>query len=160
IKDLGGLRNQFTHVTDVAATLLDVVGIPLPARVDGVPQQPMDGVSFARTFFESRAPSGHHTQYFEQIGNRTVYQDGWVGAARHVAKSAKEITNFSRDKWELYHVSEDFSEAHDLAKQHPEKLKMLQRLFDLQATNNSVYPLGGSFDEELPPWKRGKREFV
>ena len=147
IKDTGGIRSNFTHVNDVAATLYTVTGIPLPSMVDGVTQQPLDGVSFAQTFDHPDAPSGHHIQYFEMMGNRAIYQDGWVAAAPHwvlpwESPSTDRFMDFAHDRWELYHVEQDFSEAHDVAKQYPEKLKELKILFDVEARNNNVYPLG------------------
>jgi arylsulfatase A-like enzyme len=147
IKDQGGLRRQFAHVNDVAATLYEVARIPFPAIVNGVQQQPLDGVSFAQTFDHPEASSGHRTQYFEMMGNRAIYQDGWLAAAPHWVLpweplNADRFMDFTHDRWELYHVEQDFSEARDLATQYPERLKELQALFDIEASRNDVYPLG------------------
>jgi arylsulfatase A-like enzyme len=163
IKKVGGLRSQFTHVTDVAATLYDVVGISLPLSVNGVEQQPLDGVSFAQTFNDSGAPSAHHTQYFELLGNRALYNDGWVAAARHQSATdwfGTTDTDYSKDRWELYHVSEDFSEAHNLALQRPDKVEELKDLFDQEAKKNGVYPLGGSRSPGKPSLTDGRRELT
>lgn len=147
IKNTGGIRGQFAHVNDVAATLYEVTGISLPPVVDGVAQQPLDGVSFAQTFDSADAPSGHHTQYFEMIGNRAIYHDGWLAAAPHwvlpwESPNPERFMDFAHDHWELYHVEQDFSEAHDIAAKYPQKLKELQTLFDAEARSNEVYPLG------------------
>ena len=150
IKDKGGLRSQFTYVTDVAATIYDVTGIPFPSSVNGTPQQPLDGVSFAHTFNNVDAISHHYVQYFEVRGYRAIYKDGWVAAARHRTpwdwwdKNEKN-DNYQDDRWELYHVATDFSQAHDVAAQYPEKLKALRTLFHQEASRNNVYPLGASF---------------
>lgn len=155
IKNTGELRGQFTHVTDVAATLYDVIGISLPDNVNGVAQQPLDGVSFAPSFGNATATSAHRTQYFELVGNRAIYHEGWVAAARHVD------ADFSKDRWELYHVSEDFSQARDLAKHHPKKLRELQDLFDKEARENDVYPLGAVvWGADMPSLNKGRRQFV
>ena len=163
IKDRGGIRRQLIHVNDVAGTLYDVTGIPVPSTVDGVKQQPLDGVTFAQTFDHPSAPSRHHTQYFEMLGNRAIYQDGWIAAARHSNEFSKgpRSLDFTQDRWELYHVDEDFSETRDLAAQDPEKLKQLQALFDREARKNDVYPLGGTTPYQDTPSLRGdRRHFV
>jgi arylsulfatase A-like enzyme len=146
IKDLGALRSQFTHVTDVAATLYNVTGIAPPPIVDGVSQQPLDGISFARSFIDPNASPSTRTQYFEMLGNRALYKDGWLAAARHWQpwETLDGSADFRQDHWELYHVSGDFSEMHDLAAQDPEKLRELQQVFDREAKANDVYPLGGA----------------
>lgn len=143
IKDRGGLRSQFINVTDVVPTIYEVTGIHFPATVDGVRQIPLDGISFAYTFNQPKAPSRHHVQYFESFGNRAIYEDGWIAGARHTLPWGKYSNpDFSHDRWELYHLPADFSEAHDLAAVYPERLKHLQELFDVEARRNNVYPLG------------------
>jgi len=150
IKDRGGLRGQFQHVTDIAPTLYELAGIPLPERVQGVAQAPLEGVSLAYTFDQANAPTRHRRQYFEMWGNRAIYQDGWWAGARHVppwqlySDPNAWFKSFSDDTWELYHLDEDFSQAHDLAAKNPEKLKELVAVFDSEARRNAVYPL-------LPP---------
>jgi arylsulfatase A-like enzyme len=150
IKDRGGLRSQYTHVTDVAPTLLEVAGIRSPAVVDGVKQQRVDGISFVDTFDSRNAPLRHRVQIFEQLGNRSIYQDGWVAAARHMDLASPPSNDFKHDRWELYHLDEDFSEAHDIAAENPEKLRELQNLFEKEAKKNRIYPLR-NFDENPKP---------
>jgi arylsulfatase A-like enzyme len=147
IKDRGGLRSQYTHVNDVAATLYDVIGIDLPHALDGVEQVPLDGVSFAESFWYSAAKSRHTIQVYEQWGNRAIYQDGWLASARHfIPWAADRWTNrdYSHDKWELYDLESDFSQAHDIASLHPDKLRALQAVFDAEAHRGDIYPLGGA----------------
>lgn len=163
IHDRGGLRSQFTHANDVAATLYDVIGIRMPTVVQGIAQLPLDGVSFAQTFGDARAPSRHHVQYFEMLGNRAIYRDGWVAAARHQPAthwSSGEERDLSQDRWELYHVDEDFSEAVDLAGRYPDKLHALQRLFDVEARRNQVYPLGFMRPDGKPSLTAGQHTFT
>lgn len=141
--DNGAVRTQFTHVTDIVPTILEVSGIELPQTVDGVEQLPLAGNSFAATFKDSRVPSAHRSQYFEILGNRAMYQDGWIASARHgiLWEFGKWSADFDSDTWELYHVAEDFSQAKNLAKKYPEKLAELQRAFDEEARRNNVLPL-------------------
>ena len=142
IKEHGGLRGQFGHVNDIAATIYDVTGIPFPDVVDGVKQVPLDGTSLAYTFEHPDAPSRHKLQMFEHYGNRAVYSDGWVAAARHsLPWFTPRSDDFEHDRWELYHVAVDFSEAHDLAAQDPARLASLKQLFDREAKANDIYPL-------------------
>ena len=143
IKDGGGLRDQFTHVNDVAPTIYELLGIKMPVIVDGVKQEPIDGSSFAKSLTDARAPSIHHVQYFEQLGNRAIYQDGWVAAAFHAVPwvYTGDDRDFNLDRWELYNIDEDFSEAHDLAEKYPAKLEALKKLFDAEAEKNRVLPM-------------------
>jgi arylsulfatase A-like enzyme len=155
IKDKGGLRTQFTHCTDVVPTILDVVGIPAPKEVNGIEQMPMHGVSFANTFDDANAKSRHTQQYFEIFGNRAMYKDGWIACARLDRSPWKidpvALARFGpgggwdpdQDKWELYNIDEDFSEANDLAAKNPEKLAELKRLFWEEAEKYHVTPLMG-----------------
>jgi len=148
IKDRGGLRTQFTHVNDVAATVYEATGIQMPDMLDGVKQLPMDGTSFAYSFDDKSAPSRHASQYFEIWGNRAMYKDGWIATARHgYAWEVKRGENFDSwasfedDAWELYNIDKDFSEARNLADKHPDKLQELKSLFEEEARRNNVYPL-------------------
>jgi len=163
IRDPGSVRNQFTHVNDVAATVYEVTGIPFPSAIDGIKQQPLDGASFAGTFDHPEQPSRHSIQYFEMLGNRAIYQNGWVAAARHTSSNDRQ--GFMHDRWELYNVQDDFSEAHDLAQRFPEKLNDLQQLFDREAHDNGVYPFdGGGFlagkEYDVPSVVDHRHEFV
>ncbi len=152
IKDVGGLRDQFTHVNDIAPTIYDLLGIKFPKEVDGVKQEPIDGFSFAKSFGDARAPSLHRVQYFEQFGNRAIYQDGWVAAAFHgtplghaIPEDQQKVPDFDKDRWELYNIERDFSEAHDLAKQEPARLNALKKLYDVEARKNYVFPMMADF---------------
>jgi arylsulfatase len=152
IKDHGGLRHQFGHVNDIGATILDVAGIPFPEEIDGVKQIPFDGTSLAYSFDHADAPSQHRLQIFEQYGNRAIYQDGWVAAARHALPwFSPRSDDFDHDRWELYHVDADFSEAHDLAQSDPQRLDRMKALFDEQAKDNHIYPM------QNPPGWGGKK---
>jgi hypothetical protein len=143
IKDQGGLRSQFHHVIDIAPTILRVAGIIEPSIVNGVQQQPIEGTSLAYTFDNPDAPSRRKTQYFEMLGNRAIYDKGWVAAARHgrLPWERSKGLDFDKDEWELYHIDEDFSEANNLASKNPNKLKQLQNLFLAQARKYNVFPL-------------------
>lgn len=143
IPDKGGLRSQFLHLIDVAPTILDVAGIPQPQAVNGIKQQPIEGTSFASTFDSATAPEVRTTQYFEMMGNRAIYKDGWIAATRHGIPwlTAGQATGFDSDVWELYDLSKDFTEADDLAAKNPDKLKELQAVFDVEARKYNVLPL-------------------
>ncbi len=155
ITDKGGLRTQFTHVIDVAPTILEAAGIEQPKAVDGIEQMPMPGTSFVYSFGDAKAPSRHTQQYFEIFGNRAMYKDGWIACSRldrspwRVAPA--ELKKFGpgsgwdpdEDKWELYNLDEDFSEANDLAAKHPEKLAELKKLFWEEAEKYHATPLMG-----------------
>jgi len=144
IKKKGEIRTQFHHVVDVVPTILDAIGLPAPAIVNGVAQKPMAGLSMAYSFDNPKAPSPRHMQYFELFGNRAIYHDGWVAAAGPVEMPwSISLVPKSIDaiRWELYHVADDFSEATDLAAQHPEKLRELQDLFWAEAARNHVLPI-------------------
>lgn len=161
-----GVRFQFTHVNDIAATLFEAAGVQFPRIVDGVRQEPLDGVSFAATFNDPKQPSRHRTQYFESIGNRAIYHDGWMASAAHWTNAFYRFEgyrpNFEDDRWELYHVDRDFSQAHDVASRYPGKLAQLQRLFEREARANDVYPLAPwtLSNQEAPSITRGRSTFV
>ncbi len=156
IKDKGGIRSQFHHVIDIVPTILDLCGLPQPTRVNGVDQRPMDGVSMVYTFDSALATGRRNTQYFEMLGNRSIYNDGWVACTTPFRKPFQTMggdTKYpSRDfKWELYHIADDFSEADNLAEKNPEKLRDLQTLFYEEAKKNNVLPLDASFAERADP---------
>jgi arylsulfatase len=163
----GNVRGQFAHVTDIAPTIYAAAQVVFPDVVDGVRQVPLEGKSLLPTFTEPHVETGHNMQYFEIFGNRALYKDGWVAAARRFVpwelteNSRKAFaTNFDQDRWELYHVAEDFSEAHDVASQYPEKLKELQTEFDKEAWRNDVYPLVPIPTMGMPSPRAGRRHFV
>jgi arylsulfatase A-like enzyme len=140
IRDRGGLRSQFTHAIDLAPTLLEVTGIAAPQQVDGVAQMPMHGTSFAYTFDDVNAAERHTQQYFEIIGNRAMYKDGWWLSCRiprvpwrfdkeTLAKLAPGAWKPDADPCELYDLTSDFSQADDVAAAHPDKVRELTDLF-------------------------------
>ena len=143
IKDAGGIRTQFTHLIDVVPTILEAAHLPAPTSVDGVAQKPMDGVSFLPTFDSATAKSAHTRQYFEVFSNRAIYDAGWMASAQHTFPWRQDFApgNWDQDKWELYNLDQDFSQAHDLAAENPKKLAEMKALFDEEAKRNHVYPL-------------------
>ncbi|HEY9854979.1 MAG TPA: arylsulfatase [Stenomitos sp.] len=149
----GGKRMQFHHVIDVLPTILEVIGIRQPTMVDGVPQKPIEGVSMAYTFEPEGAdtPSKRHTQYFEMFGNRALYHKGWMASCRHGRLPWENFgsADFSKDRWELYNIAEDFSQATDLASQHPDLLRQLQDLFLVESAKYNVLPLDDRFAERM-----------
>jgi arylsulfatase len=158
IKDKGGIRHQFHHVIDIAPTILDVIGIPLPDEIDGIPQNPMEGVSLAYTFDEKNkdAPSTHTTQYFEMIGDHAIYHDGWILSTKVVRlpwdNSGTADKHPDSWPWELYDLSKDWTQFNDVAAQYPEKVKELEALFWKEAERNQVLPLDSTtFTRSLLP---------
>ena len=151
ITDMGGIRRQFHHVIDIVPTILDATDIKAPEALNGIKQRPMDGVSMAYTWDKANAnaPTRHTTQYFEMLGNRAIYHDGWVACttpatipwAPSTAAPPDVITGY---KWELYHVAEDPTQSNDLAAQMPDKLKQLQDIFYAEAKKHDVLPLDNS----------------
>ncbi len=148
IKAKGEVRSQWHHVIDIAPTILEAAGLHEPKSVNGTPQVPIQGVSMVYTFDDAQAKDRHKTQYFEIFGNRGIYQDGWLAHTIHrAAWENKPRATFVEDKWELYHVDEDFSSANDVAAKHPDKLKALQELFLKEAIKNHALPLDDRFLE-------------
>src|SRR5262249_7318263 len=140
--------SQWHHVIDVAPTILEAAGLPEPKSVNGTVQTPIEGVSMFYSFAGAKAKDRHKTQYFEIFGNRGVYHDGWLAHTVHRAPwESKSRHPFLEDKWELYHVEEDFSSATDLAAKNPGKLKELQQLFLKEAAKNYALPLDDRFLE-------------
>jgi arylsulfatase len=153
IKDQGKIRSQFHHCIDVMPTLMEVVGIAEPQVVNGYVQRPIEGVSFAYTFdaANAKAPSARTHQYFEMLGNRAMYSDGWIASCRHgrLPWETSGSSGFGDEKWELYNITEDFSQAVDLAEKEPAKLRELQDLFMAEAAKYNVLPLDDRFSERL-----------
>jgi arylsulfatase A-like enzyme len=143
ITDKGGLRSQFTHTIDIVPTIYDVCGITAPRELNGIQQKPIEGTSFAATFTNAKAPEHRTTQYFEMGVNRGIYHDGWFASAMSFEpwNPNRESFDPNKQKWELYNIDEDFSQAHDLAAQHPEKLRQLQDLWWAEAAKYNVLPL-------------------
>ncbi len=148
IDKLGHLRSQFHHVIDIAPTILEAVKVPQPKLVDGVRQDPFDGMSMSYTFTKPKAKSARKTQYFELLGNRAIYQDGWMASTNPGRMPWQPISSSSPEEftWSLYHLDTDFAQAHDVAQQYPEKLKTLKKLFDEEARKYDVYPLRADLD--------------
>jgi arylsulfatase A-like enzyme len=146
IDDPGGIRPQFHHIIDIVPTILEATGIQAPEYVDGIKQKPIEGVSMLYTFKKANAnaPTTHHTQYFEMISNRGIYQDGWYACT--TPPHGPWILNApmpppTEYKWELYNLTEDYSQFNDLAAKMPDKLKQLQKVFDQEAAKYQVLPL-------------------
>jgi arylsulfatase A-like enzyme len=171
IADKGGVRNQFAHFNDVAPTILEAVGIREPSVVDGVPQSPMEGTSFAYTFETERAqePSHHRTQYFEMMGEYAIYQDGWIASTKvtrppWVLAGATNPDPAGNAEWEMFDLSKDWTQAHDVAAENPARLKELQDVFWEEAQKYQVLPLDASVATRLvsarPSITAGRSEFV
>jgi arylsulfatase A-like enzyme len=149
IKAHGELRTQYHHVTDILPTLLDAADIKAPTRVDGISQQRIDGTSMTYSFDAPTAQSPHHTQYYEMMGNRGIYHDGWLAntTPRNLPwtiagpRPGSDVTTYN---WELYDLRTDFSQTHDLSAKEPLRLKQMQALFDVEARRNNVYPIQDS----------------
>ncbi|HYX53051.1 MAG TPA: arylsulfatase, partial [Candidatus Limnocylindrales bacterium] len=160
INDAGGIRRQFHHLIDIVPTILEASGIPQPDSINGIKQRPMDGVSMAYTWDKANAgaPSHRATQYFEMLGNRAIYYEGWVAATTpatlpwelSTAKPPDVITGY---KWELYNVNQDPTQSEDLAATMPEKLKQMQDIFYAEAKKHDVLPLDNS---SLTRWNAPK----
>jgi len=154
IKDKGSIRSQFHHCIDLMPTLMEVVGISEPTEVNGYIQRPIEGVSFAYTFDKANAAAASRRtlQYFEMLGNRAIYSDGWVAACRHGHlpwETGSAGSPFAEDTWELYNIAEDFSQGVDLAQKEPARLRELQDLFMAEAAKYNVLPLDDRFAERL-----------
>ncbi|KZM35005.1 arylsulfatase [Oerskovia enterophila] len=163
ITDSGGLRSQFTHCIDVAPTILEAAGLPEPTQVNGVLQSPMEGTSMLYAFDDADAPERHDLQYFEMFGNRGIYHKGWSAVTKHrtpwdmVGGSA---IAFDDDLWELYDGSTDYSQAHDLSAEQPERLHSLQRLWLIEAVKYDVLPLDDRTADRLNPETAGRPTLV
>jgi len=152
IKDAGGIRHQFHHVIDIAPTILDALGIPQPTMVNGIAQRPYDGVSMTYTWDKANAtvPSTRKTQYFEIFGNRAIYHDGWMANTIPAAPpwegvNARVPTDVLNGyQWELFNLAEDPTQTNDLAAKEPERLRLMQELWLIEATRNQVLPLNNS----------------
>jgi arylsulfatase len=155
IKEGGSMRWQFHHVIDVVPTILEAAKIPEPTEVNGVKQKPIEGVSMLYSFDKANAKGTRKVQYFEMLGHRAIYQDGWIAAVRHgrLPWEAGMGTSktFDQDSWELYDVNHDFSEANDLAAKYPDKLKQLQEVFWAEAEKYQVLPLDDRLTERMNP---------
>ncbi|EJN57611.1 arylsulfatase [Halogranum rubrum] len=150
----GEVRTQFVHAIDLVPTVLEAIGIDTPDDVKGVAQSPIEGTSFAYTFDEPDAPEQHTTQYFEMLATRGIYNDGWRAVhpwplGKPITAADLSATTLDDSGWELYHVAEDFSEAHDVASEHPEKVLELAQLWWTEAGKHDVLPLDGRATQRL-----------
>jgi arylsulfatase len=157
IRDGGALRHQFHHVVDLTPTVLDLLGIEAPTVYRGVAQLPFHGTSLAYTFDAPDAPTRKQTQYFELLGDRGLWHDGWKVVARH-----EQGTDFEQDHWELYHLDRDFSECRDLAKEQPEKLREMVERWWSEAGRYGVLPLDDREYERVAASvaARARRQYV
>jgi arylsulfatase len=139
----GEVRSQFHHIIDVATTILEVAGIPEPTFVNGIQQMPLHGVSMSYAFDDATAAERRDTQYFEVACNRGIYHQGWTAVTRHSVpwEFGAELPALDDDVWELYDTNTDWSQAHDIAAEHPDKLAELQRLWLIEAVRYNVLPL-------------------
>jgi arylsulfatase len=151
------IRQQFHHLIDIVPTILEVARLPEPVLVNGVQQMPLHGVSMAYSFDKADAAERHETQYFEMFVNRGIYHRGWTAVTRHSTPWVVEpLPAFDDDVWELYDTTRDWSQAHDLAKEMPEKLHELQRMFLIEAVRYGVLPLDDRRIERFNPDLAGR----
>jgi arylsulfatase len=164
IRVKGEQRGQFTHVIDVAPTILEAAGLPEPKVVNSTPQRPMDGVSMVYTFDAADAEERHTTQYFEMFGNRAIYDDGWFARTIHRApwepRPGHPLGPLSEDVWELYDTRTDFSLVNDLSSENPEKLAELQALFMVEAEKNQVLPIDDRVFERFVAAQVGRPDLM
>ena len=161
IKQGGGMRSQFSHVIDVAPTVLEAAGLPEPKIVNGVPQTPIEGTSLLYTFNDADAAERHTTQYFEMFGNRAIYRDGWFARTIHRAPwQTSGLQPLTSDVWELYNVNEDFSLANNLAARHPDKVRQMQDLFMIEAAKYNVLPIDDRTIERTNPQLAGRPDLL
>jgi arylsulfatase len=161
IRAKGEVRTQFHHVIDIAATVLDVAGLPEPTSVNGVQQMPMHGVSMAYSFGDAAAGERRETQYFEMFVNRGIYHHGWTAVTHHSTPwdAVSPLPALDDDVWELY-APDDWTQAHDLAREQPDKLRELQRLFLIEAARYNVLPLDDRRLERFVPELAGRPTLV
>jgi arylsulfatase len=152
ITDAGGIRNQFHHVVDIAPTILEAIGIPQPTMINGIAQRQYDGVSMTYSWPKenANAPSTRTTQYFEIFGNRAIYHDGWMASTVPVVtpwegvKRKPPVDVMNGYKWELFNLVDDPTQTSDLSVKEPDRLRMMQELWIMEATRNEVFPLNNS----------------
>ncbi|HXV32940.1 MAG TPA: arylsulfatase [Gaiellaceae bacterium] len=162
IEATGEVRSQFHHVIDVAPTVLEAAGLPQPTVVHGVEQRPIEGVSMAYTFGDAAAAERRTTQYFEMFCNRGIYHEGWTAVTRHSIPwlMGTDLPPFKDDVWELYDTNTDWSQAHDLAAEQPERLAELQELFLEEARKYNVLPLDDRRVERIDPETAGRPTLI
>jgi arylsulfatase len=170
IKDKGSIRNQFHHVIDIVPTILEATGIHAPTVVDGIPQKPIEGVSMMYTFDAKNAdaPSRHHTQYFEMMGDHAIYHDGWIASTKVMRPPWITASAVSQDPagfpYELYDVSKDWTQFDNVADKFPDKLKELEQLFWSEAEKYQVLPLDATVAQRIvaprPNLAAGRTQFT
>ena len=163
----GTVRPQFSHAVDLLPTIMAAAGLEVPDEVDGVPQQPVDGASLLPALEDPGAAEVHHTQYFEMMGSRSIYHEGWKATTDHISTGVldeEELAigsrDFDEDRWELFDLTVDFSEAHDRADDEPERVRQLRDLWDAEAERNNVLPISDGLVDRFagfipPPWPAG-----
>ena len=151
VTESGAVRSHFCHAIDLAPTIFDLAGIEAPIAIDGVTQQTIDGASIRETFTDGAAPEVRNTQYFEMLGSRALYHDGWKATTDHVSQGVVDemqllegSRDLDRDRWHLFRLADDFSEAVDVAAEHPDVLRHLQELWWAEAGRNNVLPIEDS----------------
>jgi arylsulfatase len=171
IKDKSGVRSQFHHVIDIVPTILEATGIPAPVMLNGIAQQPIEGVSMAYTWDKANAdaPSTRTTQYFEMMGNRAIYHDGWIASTTPpqppwlmgLAQMPDVVNGY---QWELYDITKDFSQYNDLAAKMPDKVRDMQELFLVEAAKYNVLPLDNDVLQRIltpkPSYTAGRTLFT
>ncbi len=161
ITENAGMRSQFGHVIDIAPTILEAAGLPEPTSVNGTPQTPIEGTSLLYTFNDADAKERHTTQYFEMFGNRAVYHNGWFARTLHRAPwEAVNMPPLETDVWDLYHVREDFSLAHNLADKHPKKLAKLRALFMSEGEKYHALPIDDRVIARMNPAIAGRPDIM
>ncbi len=167
IANPGTVRSQFAHAIDLMPTILAAVGLEVPDQVDGVPQQVVDGTSLLAALEDPDAGEVHRTQYFEMMGSRSIYHDGWKATTNHILTGVldeEELAvgsrDFDEDRWELFNLSEDFSEAVDRSAEEPGRLRQLTELWSAEAGRNQVLPISDGLTERIhglipPTWPAG-----
>ena len=152
IQGKGETRTHFSHVIDVAPTVLEAAGLPQPQAVNGVAQRPIEGTSMLYSFNDAKAAERHETQYFEMFGNRGIYHRGWTAVTRHKTPwllIGEKVPAFDDDNWELYDTTTDWSQSKNLAKENPKKLAELQRLWLIEAVRYNVLPLDDDLGKRM-----------
>ncbi len=162
IQAKGEVRTQFAHVIDVAPTILEAAGLPQPVTVDGIQQDPIEGNSMLASFNDPKTPEHRETQYFEMMGNRGIYHKGWCAVTKHYTPWVLGVPRpaLDDDVWELYDTTTDWTQSNNLAKQMPEKLHELQRLWLIEATRYKVLPLDDRLLEKLNPDLAGRPTLI
>jgi arylsulfatase A-like enzyme len=161
IEARGEVRQQFHHVIDIAPTLLAAAGLPQPYMVNGIAQKPIEGVAMNYTFDDADAEDRHTTQYFEMFGNRGIYADGWTAVTKHRTPwemGATQTVQLDDDVWELYDTTTDWSQAHDLSAEMPDKLRHMQQLFIIEAAKYNVFPIDDRTGERFNAAIAGRPE--